>query len=168
MEEEQYHRQYRQHRIHGFSDSVAPRLIFFLVHIACSSCSSSSFASSPPSFFPAQPHKDGKQDGEQRTGKVGQRQRAGVLLHRDLHRCRRSLPAQPRRFRFQISFRLRLFRLRVDAGSRPPQALRNCRPARCTSVGSRTGPTRKNRSLRFWSASNTGVSHHMPHCRPVT
>ena len=26
----------------------------------------------------AQPHKDGKQDGEQRTGKVGQRQRAGV------------------------------------------------------------------------------------------
>ena len=32
-EEEQYYRQYRQHRIHGFLDSVAPRLIFFYVLI---------------------------------------------------------------------------------------------------------------------------------------
>ena len=32
-EEEQYRRQYRQHCIYGFLDSVAPRLIFFYVLI---------------------------------------------------------------------------------------------------------------------------------------
>ena len=64
-EEEQYHRQYRQHRIHGFLDSVSPRLIFFYVLIDLFIFIVCIF---PAVFFPVQPHKDGKQDGEQRTG----------------------------------------------------------------------------------------------------
>ena len=47
------------------------------------------------------------------------------------------------------------------------QVLRSCRPVRCTSADSRTGPTRKNRSLRSGPLQTRAYPRHMPHCRPA-